>query len=46
VLAFNYLSGAIARDEMALATAAGELIDMIESWPEEDQTDVRRERVA
>jgi biopolymer transport protein ExbB len=46
VLAFNYLSNSIARDEMALSSAAGELIDMIESWPEDDEAVVRRERVA
>ena len=47
VLAFNYLSNEIARDELALATSAGELADTIEGWTEvETQLDVRRERVA
>jgi len=46
VLAFNYLSASIARDEMALSTAAGELIDIVECWPEDEQREVRRERVA
>ena len=34
VLAFNYLSTRIARDEMALNTAAGELLDTIDGWAE------------
>lgn len=34
VLAFNYLSTAIARDETALNSAAGELLDTIEGWAE------------
>jgi biopolymer transport protein ExbB len=38
VLAFNYLSTTIARDEMTLTTAAGELLDTIDGWVE---TDVR-----
>jgi biopolymer transport protein ExbB len=46
VLAFNYLSARIAREEMALASSAGELIDTIEGWGEEDRREVRRERVA
>jgi biopolymer transport protein ExbB len=45
VLAFNYLSSQIARDEMALASSAGELIDTIEGWGE-DVAEVRRDRVA
>ena len=32
VLAFNYLATAIARDELVLTNAAGELVDRIESW--------------
>jgi biopolymer transport protein ExbB len=36
VLAFNYLSTVIARDEMALNTAAGELLDTIDGWVEQD----------
>jgi|SRR5689334_351679 len=46
VLAFNYLSNAIAADERALAAAAGELIDTIEAWGEPEPGEVRRERVA
>jgi len=46
VLAFNYLSNAIAGDERALATAAGELSDTIEGWGETESGEVRRERVA
>ena len=34
VLAFNYLSTMIARDEMYLNTAAGELLDTIDGWAE------------
>ena len=36
VLAFNYLSTMIARDEMALRTSAGELLDTIDGWVEQD----------
>jgi biopolymer transport protein ExbB len=32
VLAFNYLSTIVARDEQALAAAAGELLDTLEGW--------------
>jgi len=46
VLGFNYLSNSIAGDERALATAAGELADTIESWGEADRPEARRERVA
>lgn len=48
VLCFNYLTTAIARDELALTNAAGELVDMLEGWeePEVVQTGARRERVA
>ena len=34
VLAFNYLSTSIARDELMLTNAAGELVDRIERWGE------------
>jgi len=34
VLAFNYLSTSIARDELTLTNAAGELLDRIERWGE------------
>jgi biopolymer transport protein ExbB len=34
VLAFNYLTSHIVRDEMALNNATGELLDMIEDWEE------------
>jgi len=46
VLAFNYLSNAIASDERALSTAAGELADTVEGWVHSDDSGVRRERVA
>src|SRR5690242_5817193 len=46
VLAFNYLSNAIASDERALAAAAGELADTVEGWGNPEPTTVRRERVA
>jgi biopolymer transport protein ExbB len=46
VLAFNYLSTQIARDELALTTSAGELLDTIEGWGEADASPIRRERVA
>jgi len=36
VLAFNYLSTIIARDEMALNTAAGELLDTLDGWLESE----------
>jgi biopolymer transport protein ExbB len=34
VLAFNYLSTAIASEELALSNAAGELVDKVERWAE------------
>jgi len=34
VLAFNYLSTAIAQEELALSNAAGELVDKVEQWGE------------
>ena len=46
VLAFNYLSGQIARDELTLATSAGELIDTLEGWGEDEGVEARRDRVA
>src|SRR5438552_9716620 len=46
VLAFNYLSNAIASDERALAAAAGELGATVEGWVDPDDAGVRRERVA
>ena len=46
VLAFNYLSSQMASEEMALATSAGELVDTLEGWGEEQAVGVRRERVA
>jgi biopolymer transport protein ExbB len=46
VLAFNYLSNDIARDEGQLGRSAGELLDMIENWEEAETRGVRRERVA
>ena len=46
VLAFNYLSNSIARDESALTNSAGELLDTIEDWAEREAQTQRRERVA
>jgi biopolymer transport protein ExbB len=46
VLAFNYLSTEIARDELGLSHAAGELLDTLEDSDEREVHDVRRERVA
>lgn len=46
VLCFNYLSTAIARDELALEEAAGELGDTLEGWGKLDVKEPRRERVA
>src|SRR5258707_1591933 len=45
VLAFNYLSNAIAHDESALLNSAGELLDTIEDWAEREAQSNRRERV-
>jgi biopolymer transport protein ExbB len=36
VLAFNYLTGLITREESGLSRAAGELLDTIEGWAEEE----------
>jgi biopolymer transport protein ExbB len=46
VLAFNYLSTEIARDEAALNRSAGELLDTIEDWAEREARTGRHERVA
>ena len=46
VLAFNYLSTGVARDEGQFQRAAGELLDMIENWEESEAKESRRERVA
>lgn len=48
VLAFNYLSTTIARDEGVLQRSAGELLDVIEDWEERSVQggEVRRGRVA
>jgi biopolymer transport protein ExbB len=47
VLAFNYLSTDMARDELALSSSAGELLDTIEGWGEDGaKREGRRERVA
>lgn len=51
VLAYNYLANAIGGDELALATAGGELIDTVEGWddvktPDAHASELRRERVA
>jgi len=37
VLAFNYLSTEVSRDELALSTAAGELLDTVEGWGDPDE---------
>ena len=36
VIAFNYLTGLITREESGLTSAAGELLDTIEGWAEEE----------
>jgi biopolymer transport protein ExbB len=50
VLAYNYLASAIGREELALATAGGELVDTVEGWdelaPAAEGSTLRRERVA
>ncbi|MCW5889673.1 MAG: MotA/TolQ/ExbB proton channel family protein [bacterium] len=48
VLAFNYLSTQISRDEMILNSAAGELLDSIEGWAEAEahRQGTQRELVA
>jgi len=48
VLAFNYLSTTIAREEGSLQRSAGELADMVEDWEESrvQGDEVRRGRVA
>lgn len=47
VLAFNFLTTAVARDELALTTAAGELSDTLEGWGEPAPLrENRREHVA
>ncbi len=49
VLAFNYLSQQVEHEETALASAAGELGDLLEGWGDDDARtlqDIRRERVA
>jgi len=48
VLAFNFLSTVIARDEGVLQRSAGELLDMVEDWEERamHSEGIRRERVA
>jgi biopolymer transport protein ExbB len=46
VLAFNYLATQIARDQLALTNAAGELIDKIERWGETAPAAAARSRVS
>lgn len=36
VLAFNYLNGQVVKDEMLLNNAAGELLDLMETWAERE----------
>jgi biopolymer transport protein ExbB len=44
VLAFNYLSTRVTRDEAALNSAAGEVLDSIEGWAEEEIQELVPER--
>jgi biopolymer transport protein ExbB len=44
VLAFNYLTGLITREETGLNSAAGELLDTIEGWAEDEVHERERER--
>jgi len=46
VLAFNYLSTQIGRDQLALTNAAGELIDKIERWGESEPATAARSRLS
>jgi biopolymer transport protein ExbB len=46
VLTFNYLATQIARDQLALTNAAGELIDKIERWGETAPAAAARSRVS
>jgi len=43
VLAFNYLTTMITRDETGLNSVAGELLDTIEGWAEEEVHEHQRE---
>jgi len=40
VLAFNYLNGQVVKDETLLNNAAGELLDLMESWAESEVTGI------
>src|SRR5215472_8819200 len=40
VLGFNYLSGQVVKDEMLLNNAAGELLDLMETWAEREVTGI------
>src|SRR5262245_44183870 len=44
VLGFNYLSTRVARDEAALNSAAGEVLDSVEGWAEEQLHEIESER--
>ena len=44
VLAFNYLTGLITREETGLNSAAGELLDTIEGWAEDEVHQREHER--
>lgn len=46
VLAFNYLSTQIGRDQLALTNAAGELIDKIERWGDDEPAAAARSRLS
>jgi hypothetical protein len=46
VLAFNYLTGLITREETGLNSAAGELLDTIEGWAEDEVHHRQEERAA
>jgi biopolymer transport protein ExbB len=40
VLAFNFLNGQVVKDEMLLNNAAGELLDLMETWAEREVTGI------
>jgi len=40
VLGFNYLNGQVVKDEMLLSNAAGELLDLMETWAEREVTGI------
>jgi hypothetical protein len=44
VLGFNYLNGLVVREETMLNNAAGELVDLAESWTEREIEDLHAGR--